>query len=186
VLKNTIIILYIAFCFCFIVYLSLPLSSFPEPPSDAIRSFEPADVEDDKRRGYYTDLTREQVIKHYREQFNKRYLYLPSVRLNYPPEESQTIIRDQTRSTYLEELVHPFRESIFINGFEPKLPQDLMLREGKYWDQKIIIKHVSSGLLERLIVGLITLAAFPVVIFLFSKNTYLLIQSLLHKKTKFK
>jgi hypothetical protein len=72
--------------------------------------------------------------------------------LNYPPEEAQTIIRDQTRSTFLEELVHPFRESIYINGFEPKTEKDTINIEGRTWRQKIIIRYVPSLTIIRVIV----------------------------------
>jgi hypothetical protein len=149
------------------------MSTFPDPPTDAIQSFEPADVEEDTRRGYYTDYTREEVINHYKKQLESRsYFIIPSIRLNYPPEEAQTIIRDQTRSTYLEELVYPMRESLFINGFEPTLPQDLLLREDKYWDQKIIVKKVSSNWFARLAVGLAIIGVIPILAKMIIKSLY--------------
>lgn len=75
---------------------------------------------------------------------------MPTYRLNYPPEEAQTLIRDQARSTFLEEIVHPFRESIFVNGFEPTRPQDAIFVEGRAWRQKIIVRFVPSVTLIRL------------------------------------
>ncbi len=97
--------LFIVFSLVFIFYLLLPTPSFPEPPPDALQSDEPADLEDPLRRGYFTDLSRQEVLEHYQKEFNKSPLgnfSLPTHKLNYPPEEAQTRIRDKTRSTMLE------------------------------------------------------------------------------------
>lgn len=143
------------------VYVSLPNPNFPSAPPNSDQSDEPADSESPLRRAYFTNLTREEVINHYQREF-KLYLVgyevkLPTLRLNYPPEEAQTIIRDQTRSTYLEELVHPFRESVFINGFEPQSEKDTILIKGNQWNQKIIVRYVPSSVWFRLVVGCFTL-----------------------------
>jgi len=76
---------------------------------------------------------------------------LPTFRLNYPPEEAQTIIRDQTRSTFLQEIVHPMRESVYINGFEPADPKDAVIIKGRHFRQKIIVRFVPSSFPVRLI-----------------------------------
>ena len=155
----------------FLLYLSLPQPEFPEPLDDAYISNEPADVETPLRRGYYTDYGRNEVLAHYKGEFNKSNFFgipFPTYRLNYPPEEAQTLIRDQARSTFLEEIVHPFRESIFVNGFEPKLAQDAIRIDEKDWRQKVIVRYVPSSLGARLLIGLLTLG----LIFLVSKNLY--------------
>jgi len=136
-------------------YLLIPSPPFPAPPPDALQSNEPADTETSLRRAFFTDYTRDQVIKHYEAQWQ----YLSIVNLNYPPEEAQSIIRDQTRSTYLEELVHPFRESLFINGFEPQTDKNEIWIEGKHFEQKIIIRYVPSPLLARVSVFILTIIA---------------------------
>ncbi len=138
------------------IYVSLPNPEFPQPPADSMQSTEPADVESPLRRAYFTNFTREEVINHYKKEFNKGFnIYTP--RLNYPPEESATIIRDQTMSTFLEELVHPMRESIYINGFEPKSEKDTIIINGTRWRQKIIVKYVSSSRTFRILVLSLTL-----------------------------
>jgi len=151
---------FLLFCIVFLFYLGLPSSDFPFPPSDAYVSDEPADVETPLRRGYYTNYSRAEVLAHYQNQFRKSSflgLTLPTYRLNYPPEEAQTIIRDQARSTFLEEIVHPFRESLFVNGFEPKEARDAVFTNGVNWRQKIIVRYIPSSLLTRFLVGLGTL-----------------------------
>lgn len=146
-IRKLFIILYIVFSIAFLWYLAMPGPEFPNPPTDALRSKEPADSETPLRRAYFTNLTREEVMAHYLKEFKW------GIRLNYPPEEAKTIIRDQTRSTFLEEIVHPFRESIYINGFEPKNEKDAINIEGKSWRQKIIIKQVSSAPFARIFIG---------------------------------
>src|SRR3990170_8023503 len=110
-MKSVVKDVYIVCSLFFLIYLLLPNPDFPAELPDSIRSFEPADVETPLRRGYYTDLPREIVMNYYLQQvkhmspFGK---YMPTYSLNYPPEEAQFLIRDQARSTFLEEIVHPF------------------------------------------------------------------------------
>lgn len=157
---------YIITSVIFVFYLAIPNLSFPEPPVDALQSNEPGDIESPSRRAYFTDLTREEVILHYKRQLGTGFFLnpiLPAYRLNYPPEEAQVIIRDQTRSTFLEEINHPFRGSLFINGFEPKDPKDAVVIQGKVWRQKIIVKQVQSNLVVREVLGLVVIILFPLV-----------------------
>lgn len=125
-------------------------SEFPKPPEGAVQSYEPADVESPLRRGYYTNLNRQEVISHYEKEFNQGFVYVP--RLNYPPEEAPTLIRDQTKSSYLEEIVHPLRESIYINGFTPKEEQYAQYYEGVRYNQKIIIRYIPSSVWIRFMI----------------------------------
>ena len=136
-------------------YITIPSYPFPAPPPGALQSTEPADVESPLRRAYFTQYTRDQVIAHYISQVK----YLPFMRLNYPPEEAQTIIRDQTRSWYLEELTHPLRDSLYINGFIPQKAQDNIVVNGVSYASKITIKYVPSSLPVRLLVSFAILAA---------------------------
>lgn len=139
-----------------LIYVIPPSPSFPTPPTDSEQSTEPADSESPLRRAYFTNLNREEVVNHYRLQFYNK-VGMPTLRLNYPPEESQSIIRDQTKSTYLEELVHPLRESIYINGFEPKSEKDTIVINGRKWQQKIIIRYIPSSVIIRLVISCLTI-----------------------------
>jgi hypothetical protein len=149
-------ILYLAllvFSAFFVAYLLLPAPKFPEPPPGAVQSMEQADTETPMRRAYFTNYTREQVVAHYKNQFRYRPFTLD---LNYPPEDAQTLIRDQTRSYYLEELVHPFRESVYVNGFIATAPQDDIWYKGVHYEEKVTIKYVPSSLAVRLIFAALT------------------------------
>lgn len=141
--------LFILFFLILMFYVCLPSPDFPKPPADSLQSKEMADIETPLRRAYFTNFTREEVLKHYQDQF-KGYL------LNYPPEEGQTLIRDQTKSTFLQEIVHPLRESIYINGYEPKEPQHAINIGNRPWRQKIIIKYVPSNIVARVTVVLLS------------------------------
>jgi hypothetical protein len=159
-MKPFIKVLFFVFSLVLIFYVLLPNPPFPEPLPDALQSNEPADIESPLRRGYYTNYSREEVMLYYKNQLkNSPFmdLPLPTYRLNYPPEEAQTIIRDQTRSTFLEEIAHPLRESFFINGFEPKEDKDKIVIEGEKWRQKIIVKYLPSHVVIRTLVALFAL-----------------------------
>ena len=173
---------YLLFSLVLLFYLSLPSPQFPKPLADVYVSGEPADIETPLRRGYYTDYTRDDVLAHYQDQFkNSSFLGipLPTYRLNYPPEEAQTLIRDQARSTFLEEIVHPLRESIYVNGFEPKLAKDAIRIGEKDFRQKVIVRYVPSSLSLRVLIGVTSLGF----IYLISTSLY---QALLNIRKEFK
>jgi len=133
-------ILFIVFGIALLVYLALPGPAFPSTLWDFKPSDEPSDMESSLRRGYFTEITRDQLMSHYVREFKW------GVKLNYPPEDAQTLIRDQTKSNFLEEIVHPMRESIYINGYKPV-----------GGDFKVIVKYVPSNVAVRILIGLATL-----------------------------
>lgn len=176
---KTIKVIFILILLVFLGYLILPASDFPSPPPDSIRSFEPADVETPLRRGYYTDFTRNEVMNYYFNQFKRikfMNILLPTYILNYPPEEAQVLIRDQARSTFLEEIVHPFRESIFVNGFEPKEAKDAIVVEEKNLRQKIIIRYIPTSPYIRVVFGTISIA----LIYLLTKEYFYTLKKIKH------
>ena len=153
-LKKVINTLFVFICLVFLAYLALPNYEFPKPPPDSLQSQEPADTETPLRRAYFTNFTREQVLNWYENQMRHSTFLgipMPTYLLNYPPEDSQTIIRDQTRSTFLEEIVHPLRESIYVNGYQPRADnqQNAINIGGRSWRQKIIIRFVPSSIFVR-------------------------------------
>jgi hypothetical protein len=168
-IKTLLKLFYLLFSLTVLLYVALPNFDFPLPPPGSLQSNEPADRETEFRRAYFTDLTRAEVLDWYRNQFNRSKIFnltLPTLLLNYPPEESQTIIRDQTRSTFLQEIVNPFRETVFVNGYEPKPDDDenKIVIDGKRWRQKIIIRYIPTNVLLRFSISLMTLIALPVLL----------------------
>ena len=147
--KGLRIIIVLIFSFL-LVYVLFPNPKFPNPLPDALQSGEPGDVEDlSLRRAYYTNMGREEVMAYYQNEFK-------GYQLNYPQEEAVVIIRDQTKSTFLEEIVHPFRESLYVNGFEPKSAEYAIVKEGQPWRQKISVKYIQSNIIIRSLVVILS------------------------------
>jgi len=144
-------IFFILFSILLLTYLAWPAPIFPNTLWDFETSNSPADKETSLRRGYYTNLTREQIMNHYASEFKW------GLKLNYPPEEAQTIIRDQTQATFLEEIVHPMRESLFVAGNKVKSGKALFEINDKTYNQKIFVKYVDSNIIVRLSIGILTL-----------------------------
>ena len=166
-MKYFVKIVYIIYAIIFLIYLGLPNLNFPEPPTDSLMSNEPGDIENPSIRSYFTDYSREDIISHYKKGFSKNSILgipMPTFVLNYPPEEAKIIIKQQTRSTFLQEIVHPLRESIFINGFEAKEEKDTIFINNKIWKYKINVKLVSSNILNRFVIGSLTLLLIPLLV----------------------
>jgi hypothetical protein len=152
-----------------LIYASAPEPFFPPPPAGSVQSMEEADTENSLRKAYFTDFDREQVIRHYKQDFKLRIfgIEIPAMRLNYPPEDAQVLIRDQTRSSFLEELTYPLRQSLFINGFKPKEAKDEIWYKGVHYEQKITVRFVPSSRPVRIVVSLgIVLCLFVVIRFI--------------------
>lgn len=147
-----------------LLYLNIQSPKFPDMPPNSEQSTEPADVEDVLRKAYFTNLTRSEVLNYYQTNFklNLLGLQLPNYRLNYPPEEAALLVRDQTRSTFLEEIVVPFRDSLYVNGFEPKEDKDRIIINGNEYRQKIVIKKIESNQFVRSLVFVLAICvSFP-------------------------
>ncbi len=130
------------------IYLILPSPKFPAVPPGGLRSMEPADTESVYRQGYFTNLTRAQIMDFYTREF----YVLGQFRLNHPPEEAYSLVRDQTQSSFLEELVHAGREALYINGYVPTKPGEQINRNGVHYVNKITVRYVPSSTVTRLAV----------------------------------
>lgn len=163
-MKKPLIILSIALYFVGLLYLIKPNPVLPDLSGD-LKSDEPGDTwQHPDQVAFFTDKNRSQVINEIKTKFDQGlgvFQFL-SYRLNYRPEEAQTLVRDQIKSYYLEEVVHPFRESIYINGWEPQnspifndIPADerpTVFIKGKLYRAKITLRPVSSPLWARIFV----------------------------------
>lgn len=152
VISNIVLTLLLLFA---IYYLLLPSPTFPTPPLGALRSREPGDLESVYRRAYYTNYSRSEIIKHYSSQF----LQPGNILLNYPPEDAFFAIRDQTKSSWLQELVHPGRESLYINGFYPTKPTEQIYIDDVHYLNKITLRYIPSTPVARLTTLALSLCA---------------------------
>lgn len=167
-----------------IVYLSIPSPRIPEL-SEATKSQEPGDTwQNPNTMAFFTDKQREQVINEYRNAFRLDFFgyKLPNLRLNYRPEDTATYVRKHIDSYYLEEIVIPFRESIFINGWDPKKsptlahlsPKELettkIIIDGVEYQSKITTRWYQSNMIYRLIVFILFWIITPIAIYQMAKS----------------
>lgn len=150
------------------IYLVLPSPLLPQdmlPLPDSVRSTEPGDTTQiEGVAAYYTDLPRWQVVDFYFKQFSKsafRGLPLIAYKLNHPPERIREVLRETQQSTYVEEIVIPLRESLFISGFEwnndpfttPKgRIKNILIVNGKIYQFKVTLFYQGSTIWQRLLV----------------------------------
>jgi hypothetical protein len=122
-MNKTLIFLALPIYILGLIYLSLPVSDV-SPLPNSFRSTEPGDTwQHPEQSAYYTDLTREEVLDFYQDSFSVKFnnTKIPSYRLNYPPEETAQYVREQILSYYLEEIIYPFKGSLFVSGWNPRL-----------------------------------------------------------------
>ncbi len=122
-MKNIFLILVAIIYSSGLLYLALPDPKIAPLPQ-SLRSDEPGDTwQHPEQSAYYTDLNRQQITDFYQKSFSLKFgqITLPSYRLNYPPEETGVYVREQLLSYYLEEIIHPLRESLFVSGWNPRL-----------------------------------------------------------------
>lgn len=167
VVKLFVYFIYIGFSILFLYYLYLPSLELPPPLPGSAKSREPADLAFTYRPAYFTHSNRQQTMDHYTSHFSLVFFddfRLKGYRLNYPPEEVSIWVRPHVYSSYLEEIVYPFRESLFINGFRPTQAKDAIWHDGVNYDEKIILKHVTSSVYVRIILGISSLAMLVLII----------------------
>lgn len=151
-IKKIVSFIFVSFVVYLSYYLSVPTPGFVPDPPKTLQSNEPADTESIYRRSYFTNLSREEITKYYSEN------YKPNLKLNHPPEFGGTFIRDQTRSSWLEEFIHLGKDSLYINGFYPTKPTEQININGVHYAAKITVRYVPSSLVTRYtVMGLIVI-----------------------------
>jgi len=158
----------------FLTYLLIPTPTL-KPLIGSIKSQEPGDTVQMKNvSAYYTNLSRTEVINFYKSSYVGPIL----IHLNHPPELSKTIFRDTMQSYYLEEFSLPFKESLYINGYEwendvftnpEKRIKNKLSYEGKEFRSKITLKIIPTSLPVRLFAFFITEIALITVFFIYQK-----------------
>lgn len=159
-----------------IIYLSLPNAAYPDL-STGVRSDEPGDtIQNPDQKAFYTNSNRIEALNKLQKGFEQKIFgyTIPSYRLNYRPEETAEFVREQIQSSYIEEIIYPLRESLFVNGFEPDnyprykniTPEDRPTIEfyGITYYSKVTLKPIYSSLWSRLLVWTLI---FPAVYFTF-------------------
>lgn len=155
-----------------LIYVLLPgpgeIEDFKAVPG--VKSDFPGDtIQNPNIAAFYTDYTRSEITKFYKDDFSKKLLFgipLPIISLNHPPEAAHKYVRDQQESTFLEEYIFPLRESLFVNGYEPKVENDMFNRRDRsfigdhlkykevFYNSKTTLRYHPSYLVNRVLVYL--------------------------------
>ena len=159
--KKIFYFLFVIFNIFALIYLVYPLPSLPDLPN-SVKSNLPGDtVQISHVTAYYTNMSRTEVMNFYKAY----YTGLFRINLNHPPEKAKQVIVDTIPSYYLEEIVLPLKESLYINGFEWE--QDVftkpenriknkLIYEGKEYHAKITLRRFPVNIPGRIIVFFIT------------------------------
>lgn len=155
-LRKIVIPILVLFNALSLTYLLIPTPVLKPLPNSA-RSNEPGDTIQLKNvSAYYTNLSRTEVINFYKSSYTSPII----IHLNHPPELSKTIIKDTIQSYYLEEFSLPFKESLYINGYEwendvftkpEKRVKNKLFYEGREYRSKITLKIIPTTIPIRLI-----------------------------------
>jgi hypothetical protein len=153
----------------FLIYLLVPgplsINDFPDLPNSKRSTLEGDTVQVPNVKAFFSNNYRDYSTKLYKKAFkDKNSLPFDPISLNYPPEFAFTAIKDQTESTFLEEYVYPFRDSIYINGLEPfdninKKPRfngaTFVYEDGeKKYETKVTLRYYPSPIWARIVVWL--------------------------------
>ncbi len=90
-----------------VIYLVQPIPTLPTLDSATLSNEEGDTWQNPDQRGYYTNLTRSQVLNQIQTKSEIKIFgwTVPNYRLNYRPEEAHELIRDQLKSNYMEEII---------------------------------------------------------------------------------
>lgn len=165
------------------VYLITPSRLLPNLDMAVLSNEEGDTWQNPNQRGYYTNLTRGEVLSQIQNKSKLSFLgfEIPNYRLNYRPEESRDLVRDQLKSNYLEEIVYPLHSSIFVNGWEPKLAprrdknkiaDDNLSIYGIPYQAKITLKPIFSTPISRIFIWTLIFPLSYLVYLSFMKTIY--------------
>lgn len=157
--------LFLIFSIILLVYMLWPgptkISDFKPLPDSAKSTLSGDTVQIPNVSAYFSNHFRDFVVPFYFKNYqqNSR-LPFPPLRLNHPPEYSWEVIKKHTETTYLEELVYPLRDSLFVNGYEILRPDGTPIfysapkleEEGKEWPTKTTLRLYTSSIWIRIIV----------------------------------
>lgn len=153
-----------------LVYLVWPgpgsINDIPPIP-DSLKSDEPGDTIQNKNIAAFFSLQRRDYItKFYYDKFNYMSIFgfkIPPLKFNHPVETAQVSVREQAQSTYLEEYVYPFRDSLFVNGYDKDVwnnlkhivndgENELIVIDGQIFNSKTTLRYYPSSVFARIII----------------------------------
>lgn len=155
-IKKIIIVTLIILNIFAVTYLISPTPTLPDL-ANSVKSDEPGDtVQISNVSAYYTNMTRTEVMNFYKAYYSGPFRII----LNHPPEKSKEIIRDTIQSYYFQEFILPYKESLYVNGFEwendvftkaENRVKNKLIFQGKEYKAKITIRTFPTSIPKRLI-----------------------------------
>jgi hypothetical protein len=155
-IKKILITIFIVFNILAVIYLISPTPKIPDLVN-SVKSNLPGDtVQIPNVSGYFTNMSRTEVMNFYKAYYSGFF----RINLNHPPEKAKEIIVDTIPSYYFEEFVLPFKESLYVNGFEwendvftvpEKRIKNKIIYENKEYKAKITIRTFPTSIPKRLI-----------------------------------
>lgn len=152
-------------------YLLLPgassIDDFPALRASTKSKLEGDTIQNPNIAAYFSNFRRDYITYLYKDFFSRTlipFVSLPVISINRPPEEAFKYVRDQQESTFLEEYVFPMRESIYVNGYDPKIANDMYHKGarsfigdhyyygGKYFNTKTTIRYYPSNIILRIFI----------------------------------
>ena len=140
-----------------IFYLLKPTSFPPDLPSSVISNLPGDTIQISNVKAYFTNLSRTEVMNFYKANYGG----LTRIIINHPPEKAKEVFVDTMQSYYLEEFIVPFKESLYINGFEwekdvftkpEKRIVNKLIYNNQEFKSKITIRIFSTSIPKRLFV----------------------------------
>lgn len=157
--------LFISFSMLLLVYMLWPgptnITDFKPLPDSHKSTLEGDTIQIPNVSAYFSNNYRDFIVPFYSQNYQeKTHFFLPPLRLNHPPEYSWIAIKRHTDSTYLEELIYPLRDSLYVNGLEPFNPDkspkfwgSTRFNEGgNLWDTKTTLRFYPSSIWARFLV----------------------------------
>lgn len=157
--------IYLLFSSLLLIYMVLPgpskISDFKALPNSQKSRLEGDTIQIPNVSAYFSNSYREFVVPFYAKNYRSKILLpIPPLRLNHPPEFSWTAIKKHTDSTYLEELVYPLRDSLYVNGYEPFYTDGTSKfwgstkfdADGNLWETKTTLRFYPSNIWVRILV----------------------------------
>lgn len=153
-----------------LIYVSVPgptsIDDFPAVPNSTKSNLDGDTWQNPNLVAYFSNFRRDFITQFYKNKFAQMYVWgfiIPPIRINHPPEYAYQYIRDQQESTFLEEYVYPLRSSIFVNGYEPAVENEMNKKihsfvgdhinyEERYYESKNTLRFYPSNIVVRLLV----------------------------------
>lgn len=160
-------IYFILFSFVLLIYMMWPgpssISNFSPLPVSEKSTLSGDTWQVPNVAGYFSNNYRGFVVPFYSNAYQRLSNFIfPPIEINYPPEFAFTAIKQYTDSTYLEELVYPLRDPLYVNGYEPFYQDGQPKFWGstrfaptqKEWETKVTLRFYPSPFWVKLLVWL--------------------------------